>query len=376
MMTDFHIALTPIDKFYFGGDMTFPVGNEKNDAFNTKFSSYIIESTYFPQQTSLLGMLRFLLLSNSRYFSNGRIIDKDGAAGLIGEQSFMVNEDGHRPNDYGPVLKNISTCRLQTLDETGRWNDLNVIPFDDRLNITFDACRSGNINGFPRKIPWNSGYNPKTTGIVHGFRPVGEKQPVINMEDIFEKDTHLGINRNIKTGKTEDNALYKQVCYRFRKNYRFGFCVKINEAALSQLMPDIKNFKDFDGQIVSVGGDGSRFVLSIEPATDGSATSWPNESDIRAIVLTSPSYLDAEDAAIASFTITEIVPFRFIRTNVRTTKVYDIVHDRNSRSVLYQLYSAGSVFYFESSQDSAEFRKRLEAKNEFRQIGYNQYILK
>ena len=79
-MTDFHIALTPIDKFYFGGDMTFPVGNDKNDAFNTKFSSYIIESTYFPQQTSLLGMLRYLLLSNSRYFSNGRIIDKEGAA--------------------------------------------------------------------------------------------------------------------------------------------------------------------------------------------------------------------------------------------------------------------------------------------------------
>ena len=151
-MTDFHIALTPIDKFYFGGDMTFPVGNDKNDAFNTKFSSYIIESTYFPQQTSLLGMLRYLLLSNSRYFSNGRIIDKEGAAGLIGEQSFMVNEDGHRPNDYGPVLKSISTCRLQTLDETGRWNDLNVIPFDDRLNITFDACRSGNINGFPVKF--------------------------------------------------------------------------------------------------------------------------------------------------------------------------------------------------------------------------------
>ena len=60
----YKIELTPVDKFFFGGDMTFQVGNAKSD-FNERFSSYIIKSSYYPQQTSLLGMLRFLILRNA-----------------------------------------------------------------------------------------------------------------------------------------------------------------------------------------------------------------------------------------------------------------------------------------------------------------------
>ena len=54
------VKLTPTGKFFFGGDMRFGTDGKDGD-----FSSYIIESSMLPQQTSLLGMMRFLLLSNN-----------------------------------------------------------------------------------------------------------------------------------------------------------------------------------------------------------------------------------------------------------------------------------------------------------------------
>ena len=64
MSKTYLVTLKPIDKFFFGGDMTFaiPEGNKERKEANRSFSSYIIRSMPFPQQTSLLGMLRFLLL--------------------------------------------------------------------------------------------------------------------------------------------------------------------------------------------------------------------------------------------------------------------------------------------------------------------------
>ena len=61
-MSKYIVSLTPLGKYFFGGDMTFKV-SDKND-YNERYSSYVIQSGQFPQQTSLLGMMRFLLLSN------------------------------------------------------------------------------------------------------------------------------------------------------------------------------------------------------------------------------------------------------------------------------------------------------------------------
>ena len=73
--------------------MTFEVGDKSNKDYNSKYSSYIIESNKFPQQTSLLGMLRYLLLTKSpKVFSvdENRITNKADAANIIGQASFSV----------------------------------------------------------------------------------------------------------------------------------------------------------------------------------------------------------------------------------------------------------------------------------------------
>lgn len=372
MMTEYLITLSPIDKFFFGGDMTFPIGKNEKDEFNSKYSSYIIKSSYFPQQTSLIGMLRFLLLSNSSFFKDGKISDKIKAAGLIGARSFRVN-DGHQENDFGPVLKKITACRLQKMEDDGRWLDMETVPMDFGLKISLDNKKQGTINGNCRIIPENSGYDAKN-GLKHGFIVSGT-QEVIPHDKIFIEDRRLGIDRNIGTGKTETNALYKQICYRFRKGYRFAFSVTADDEKLRETLGTSDGFSMFDGQIVSVGGDGSRFMINVSKscpeAIDATAA-----DEHKAVILTSPAYLDAEDIKDIPYAITGTIPFRFIKTEVETTHSYNIVNNKNSRSTLYNLYAAGSVFYFESASDAANLAKALESKKEFRQIGYNQYKLK
>ena len=103
MKNKYRITLTPVDKFFFGGDMTFQVGSDEKDRFNTQYSSYIIQSRYFPQQTSLLGMLRFLILrDNENVFKDNKIVNEKKAEDLIGNKSFTVNEP-HGENCFGKI---------------------------------------------------------------------------------------------------------------------------------------------------------------------------------------------------------------------------------------------------------------------------------
>ena len=59
-MTTKLIKLTPLGEFFFGGDVTFGKANKR---------SYYVQSRRFPQQTTLLGMLRYELLKKNNLLS-------------------------------------------------------------------------------------------------------------------------------------------------------------------------------------------------------------------------------------------------------------------------------------------------------------------
>ena len=366
-MTEYLITLDPIDRYFFGGDMMFPVGDDKKDAFNTKYASYIIESSRFPQQTSLLGMLRFLLLSNSAYFQNGKILSekKSEVAALIGKTGFRVT-DGHRENEFGKIVR-ISECRLQHKGEDGTWADLEPDPLDKGLKVSFEKCADGRVNGEAKYFP-NMEYDAKE-GLSQRYSCNGKS---FSSEEIFAEDRRIGIRRDIVSGKTDDDALYKQISYRLRKGFRFAFTATVKDCDLTE----------YDGQLVSVGGDGSYFRIGIskpiggipKPGSDSEESKKPEENQ-NAVVLTSPVFLETEDLSLSRYAITGTIPFRFIKTDV-DKGAYDIVSNKSGRSSSYQLYTAGSVFYFIDSESMRRFISAIEAKKDFRQIGYNQYKLK
>lgn len=374
-MSKYRITLTPVDKFFFGGDMTFQVGvkefpknwkelaDEKEKARikeqveeNTRYSSYIIQSSMFPQQTSLLGMLRFLILRNAgdEIFKDGQIVDKTTAKKLIGERSFMVNQN----NDFKTIknLSHIRICRTKNDQST----DFEFAPLFKALSLENGTVGSYNLNGCCIPSLTQDEYDAKK-GIETMLTDGIEK---IELDDIFVKDRRIGINRDINTGIVDDGALFKQISYRFNRekaNYCFVF-----DADIEDKIP----FESYSGQIVSVGGDNSQFVIGISKNVKTSDSIKPYD---KAIWLLSPTFLTRAEAKEAKFAVTKLLSFRFLKSEMDKVNSYNILNRELVRSERYELYAPGSVFYFENENQKQEFIKVIESKKDFRQIGYNEY---
>lgn len=385
---NYRITLTPVDKFFFGGDMTFQVGSNENDQFNTQYSSYIIQSRYFPQQTSLLGMLRFLILRNNENVFNGNKIIKDKKADaekLIGSKSFTVN-DSNEENCFG-IIKGISHVRI-CRDNT----ELEFAPLYGHIGF-FDSSE-GSYNFGTVSVPnlSNQQYNAKD-GLETLLMPLSDfkdyfkdfqtimterkkekkkdnpnlQTPPYQLDDIFVEDRRIGIARNIVTGRTDDGALFKQISYRFN-NKEAKHCF-VFDAEVANV-----DLKKYNGHLVSVGGDNSQFIIGVSDYKG----SQDDATSASALSLLSPAFLTRADVKnYTCFAITQLMPFRFL-TDRKDNKdgdnrSYHILNSRLERSPRYELYAPGSVFYFKNEQQKEEFIKALEGKPEFRQIGYNEY---
>ena len=361
-MSKYQITLTPVDKFFFGGDMTFQVGTEKKDKFNEQFSSYIIQSSMFPQQTSLLGMLRFLILRNAgeAVFKDGKIVDKAKAKELIGSRSFMVNED----NDF-KTIRSLSHVRVRKT-ENGQSTDLEFAPIFKELN--FDKASLGSYNLHDTCIPslTKDEYDAKKgieVNLTDGNAPI-KLEDDENKNCVFVKDRRVGIDRDIKTGIVEGGALFKQISYRFN-NGKASYCF-LFDAEVEDSIP----FETYSGQIVTVGADNSQFVIGITRDVKTNDAIKPYE---KALWLLSPTFLNRAEAQTAKFAITKLMPFRFLKSEMDKVKSYNVLSRELVRSERYELYVPGSVFYFEDEDHKKAFIKLIESKKEFRQIGYNEY---
>lgn len=364
-MSKYQITLTPIDKFFFGGDMTFQVGKNEKDEFNERYSSYIIKSLLFPQQTTLLGMLRFLILRNAGdgIFKEGKIVDKAKAKTLIGDRSFMVN-DNHDANDFG-VIKNLTHVRIGEMKNS----QLTVLEFKPlyEKDILLGDSSLGTFNFKDVRIPELDGYKAKEPLVAY---LTDEKK----LDDHYVEDRRIGIARDIKTGLTQkaldeddstedkEKALYIQVSYRFRKDAHYCFVFEVE-------VDDSFPLERYSGQMVLLGGDNSQFIIGISKEIQiNSPRTMP-----KAVCILSPTFLNRDEATTAAFAITNLTPFRFLESEMDKAKTYHILNKELKRSSKYELYAPGSVFYFENEEKKKEFIKMIESKKEFRQIGYNEY---
>jgi len=390
MTNTYLITLTPTGKFFFGGDMTFEVrskdkNKEKEDKeFNSKFSSYIIRSNKFPQQTSLLGMLRFLILRNNKeVFDAGTqsIINRTSAENMIGKKSF---ENSNKEGDFKKIKK-LHHCFLQKDGKPIRY-----LERDYKYTVEFGDIKGRSLKSSNElTIPTIEGYDPKD-GIASLYLIEGVEIPE---SDIFVEDISNGINRDIETGKTDDNALFKQICYRFntklyrykkpsydkdRKrtkdgsgNYEFTSC-QYSFAFYAEMDLTDEEVKKYNGQLVSVGGDNSQFVIGIEqkkipPMEETKGTK---------VVLESPAYLTKEDLENVRFAITDTIPFKCMKTETKDVKSYDKRNQMYGYSESLSLYDKGSVFYFRDENEAKKFTDKLKDHADFYQIGYNHYQVK
>lgn len=362
-MSKYLITLQPLGKYFFGGDMTFQMGFDEKSDFNRNhegFLSYIIESMKFPQQTSLLGMMRYLLLTRSpEAFSReqDKITSTDKAHDLIGEESFKVNAKHDLMNNFGKIAS-LSPCVLMKDGEI-----FLPAPKDYHFKVTFtDSSTQSKCNSHTVTVPEIDGFSPKES---YDLLYIGtETKRTVKDEEIFRKDIRIGINKNYK-GKSDEKSFYKQISYRLRKGFLFAFSIDCDF-----------NLGDCTNEIVSLGADGSMFALTAKEIPDNKEFpgTYPKEindnvTNCHRVILLSDSLLTNDDTAHVDFAITDTVPFRFLAFNV---------HEKNynfsggwRRKEKYYLYEKGSVFYFLDEREAKSFADKVSNKCEFHQIGYN-----
>ncbi len=417
-MSKYLIALKPTGRFFFGGDMTFAQPqvnvqskNARNKSkspsksnHNDRFASYIIESNYMPQQTSLLGMLRFQLLSNSEYFDKTKqcIINiKENLIpinNLIGSRSFVVTKE-RTANDFG-AIKSLSNCMIQIrVGDSSTWH--NLYPSEPQFTKTIDFANASTatLNGNKIQLPFVPEYSAKdgfdtiyqfgsnsqiveldddlnyvTRGNVEQLCPVKVK-----FSDIFVSDVRVGISKKYD-GSSDESAFFKQKSFRFNDKlytydsngnrceniqkceYRFAFYANICDIGI--------DINSLNGSLVSLGADSSTFIMKVESNPPREELLY--ECNDNKIILQSPAMIDPDIVKTASFAIAHRIPFRFMVPRSNTYKHSPIVKRSDKK---YYLFAAGSIFYFADNVDAMDkFAESLKANICFSQIGYNKFI--
>ena len=349
-MNKYLVKLIPQGRYFFGGDMKFNSGEGEKDPF----VSYIIESFKTPQQTSLLGMLRFLILSNDGTAfdkTENHIIDKEAADKLIGPKSFSVT--GGTENDFGEILS-LGPCNVydkvsdKLYFRAARGHELTV-----DLNEATEAV----INGVRREIPRMDDYSPKKS-LKELYVSTGGK--ILSEEELpFIEDSRIGIDKDYE-GKTKDKAFYKQISYRLKDGFCFALEVETKDVDLGE----------YSGTVVKLGADDSSFLFEAE---EGGLTYPKDEGKGPRVVLLSDAYLP-EMPDCVQFAITDVRPFRFLHSdNSEKARDYNVKYHQFRSPKRYDLYQAGSVFYFEDEEGRAKFCELLDSFKDFVQIGYNRY---
>lgn len=383
------IRLTPCSAFYFGGDRHFSAGDHGG-------VNYFVRSNFFPQQTGLLGMLRFLLLRENQLLPlNAQ--NQSGAKQLIGEESF--DPFSSTIQNFGAIRK-ISPLFIDEMDDEGnvrnRWfraarEFYTEIPSASKYkSLTLAAPIQASFNRsdikdfLPAEAPYRGKYElPELLASASGneLRHL-EFEPAFNyfsggiQNGLFQADWRIGISI-----KNREEAFYKQCYYRFVRNegqsYALGF--------YAQLGSQIQLPKS---TLVQIGGERAPFHFEALRADsnnpfDLGAAFYGNlyQNGYRGthkVVLLSDARLDPSVFNIQGSFLTSGVYFSNYRTIVDKTLRYDtmqrhtgLLKDQPVRSVRHYLVSAGSVFY---TTDFTAVENALNAFPTFSNIGYNHFI--
>lgn len=346
------VKLKPADKFFFGGEKTFGENNE----------TYFIHSLPFPQQTTILGMIRRELLIQNNLAEQGRgrdrIIDMNRAEAAIGKESFTIR--GNEEQDFG-WIKAVSPVFLAS----GRKYYIKT-PFD--TDIPYEktgkkpaGCLIGD-HGQREFIPFMNKYKAKAkNGLNEGFRQHDSHQ-VLSFNDVFKNITQVGITKNNRTEK-EEKAFFKQTFYTFHKEMDMGFAffLELEGKNNNEKIILTKSF-------VMLGAEGNLFKMEVEQADSLSFMQLFTSAAVSGnlcnrIVLLSDAYIKKDIFNVCDFAVTRLIPFRNIYNKT--------LAGANSRPVKsrYSLAARGSVFYVNNCNKAEEI---LNNKN-LQKIGYNIY---
>lgn len=431
--TIYQITLTPVGRFFFGGEVVFGGGESAQDQ---RRRSYLVHSNLLPQQTTILGMLREELLRQNgllKPWNDDQVPDKQGdlktkeqkkdlALALVGSTGFSVHT-GRLPNAQAmPSFGVIEKISPLVLWEDKTKTSFLPAPLDD------DQVTDQNDASLKKALTWKSknaaddsilleNYDPKA-GLSLRFAPENRDSSPRALEDFFQQQEQVGItvsNRhNWRSTIGDDEGFFRHSSYRNRNSAfaasfenatpaeatGFRFWVKVGVA------PDGLAFWN-DG-LVQMGGERSTFRMSVKVLTDAHIEDGlfevPYRYNIRPpagyvrMLLLSDTFLPIETVEKNGvFPLAVTRPFRFFSTNLERTKsFYDFKQETlleetpdgkkafnfqkkyqstsqgRSQSRRFTLLERGGVLLVPQANES-NIRSAIESHTDFRQIGYNYY---
>jgi len=331
--------LKPLGPFFFGGEITFGEAENKN---------YLVRSNLFPQQTTILGMLRKKLLIQEGYLKvtdKGEILDiggKQKIESLIGPKSFDIRET---EQGFG-VIKRISPVFLCKVDPSSKEMQLfNIAPKDLGMKFKKSSGRSMLNKGSKDFVPFMEGYKSKKV-LVDLFIKAGTDER-IKVDEIFLPAEKIGITKG-KGEVQEEKAFYKQTAYRLINGFEFVCIVEIDSK------PNMK------GGFVFMGADKSAFIMTVEDYEKSFEDTFSIGPDNGRIVLLSDAYVEENIYEYCYFAMTGTVTFRNIKSS---TGNYRLTKEKKKHTFLKR----GSVLY---PNDRSKVITKMQ-KPHLQKIGYN-----
>jgi len=346
------ITLRPLDKFFFGGENFF-------DADDGVF--YFQKSRDFPQQTTLLGLMRHqILLQNGLMDSKGKIDPTKNADTWIGKQSFDVNV-----SNFGKIKRLSPTFITKNgVELQPNWGAKQKNKSVDDFNFgnTFKASFHGEVE---QDITLISNYTEKQ-GIEYGFK--NSEGKTFNYGEVYcdKEAPQIGIDKQSRTKKgpngetmSDDDAkgFYKFKYCRLNKDFAFAFYIEIDEGV------------KLNDTIITMGKERCAFGMKVE---DGNPPfTMPQRPSLQAgskIVLLSDTYVNSEIYDHCDLIISDTISFKNMKTNTSTANYAD----KPSWSDRLNLLKRGTVLQLSKSANPKKVQTLLDQAH-FQKIGYNYY---
>ncbi|MFD2520358.1 type III-B CRISPR module-associated Cmr3 family protein [Emticicia soli] len=330
------VTLKPRSKFFFGGDRTFTAQERQN---------YYAHSTHFPQQTALLGMLRYAILNE-----RGFLEEEEEKEKLVGATGFDLEAVSHG------IIKTISPVFL--LEKQAVWLSAGL---DRQGDIVLKLSESKTLR--------LDGYDAKKGLSQYFISSDNSSESLKKLDDFFKDNPQVG-NAKDRKGQTQPDAFFKHNYKSFKRQE------KINYESLFAFGFELETTEEIEFskiKTVFLGAESS-FTIELTPSNGIFETIESTNQLLKAkeasnhkIVLLSDCFIPDLGVlkSYSSFILTDKpVPFKF---NINKQSDY---YTSINRSNQYHLLSRGTVIY---PKDITEVTELIEASIAFRTIGYNHY---
>lgn len=350
-MNKYIVQFKPMGPYFFGMENR----RVSQENINIDEANYFLKSSLFPQQSTILGALRFFFLQNvcpENVFNNNQILNQDTAKEYIGPKSFDINESVF---NFGKI-KGISEVFL-------RHNNYNYLPLPfDKWSPDF---------GELKKVDGTSFYFLPRYDVKKYYSMIftnGSRQ--VSTDDIFLEHIQSGNKKNNK-GNDDDDAFYKQQYWRLKDGWAFAI----------ELETDFEFTTTEQSYFMPMGGENRLFKIDILDNDFNRAKILSNEKSKRMVkvLLTSDAYLK-NDIVVHKpiFSILNTKSFRYLSSELaKTTQYQNRSKDQKSMvaSRMLEIIERGSIFYFDTMANATSFVLEYFPNDYLSKTGLNQYII-